>query len=608
MKPILMPAPEILELSQGFFCLGTEHRITPDPGHIRSHEPLVRLLQSSIEEMTSIHLSLDYSDKFQGIKLHQETAYEYMYEVLIHENGIDITAEEEVGLFYGIQTLRQVISQYGLKLPCLMIKDRPVLHKRGLFLDLTRGRVLKIEKIKEIIDLAASLKINEIQLYFEHTFKFSFMSEIAMGKDSISPEELTDLDDYCHDRYIELIPCIATFGHLFEVLKSQSYGELCEYDNFDNEPYSWMKRQLYHTIDVTNPDSFALVEAMIEEIAPLTRSPYINICGDETYDLGKGKSAPMAEDIGVTKMYIDFLNKVIGKVESLGKKAMFWGDVIVHHPEEIDLISKEGLCLYWQYEAQVPEEEIKHIADKRQDFYLCSAGLGWNRFMNEYDVAYKNLMDHSRYARKYGAKGMIHTDWGDFGHINVWSASIPTLYMAAHMMWSKDYGLDMETYGNLISKLHYGETSGCLVKEIFKAGGMTNFRYEYLMKWFYEHFHDMVRYGSSLGHFTEYRLQDVEADMEVLTEIKSSLSSYLTKVKVKTSYELAEMIHMVKGMIWQLEFVKVIKKEPVDKGALAISIEEWFMTYETYWRRTSKESELYRIREVVTDICRYLRS
>lgn len=642
----LLPRPDEVRLGEGYFYLGHEQGILADLEDIHRASRLMKLLKREIIDLSGLDLPLDFTGEKTGIlfKYHEsgeKNQHPGAYEMTIDQQGVTIISDSDQGFFYGIQTLKQLMKQYGLCFPYLGIKDSPSIANRGLFLDLTRGRVLKVSKIKEIIDLAASLKYNQLQLYFEHTFAYSFFTEVSMGKDGITGEELKELDDYCHERHIELIPCIATFGHIFELLKSVSYSHLCEYETFDNEPYSWMKRQLYHTIDVTNPKSLELVEKMIDEIAPLIRSGYINICGDETYDLGKGRSMEVAEKVGVTNLYIQFLNKVISKVESLGKKAMFWGDVIVHHPEKMDQISQDALCLYWQYERDVPEHEVKHISQNRDEFYLIPASVGWNRFVNDYEISYNNLMDHGEYARKYCATGIVLTDWGDFGHINIFAASIPALYMAANMMWSDDFKLSKEAYGELISRLHYGDTTETLVKQLYSISEHHQFKFEYLMKWVYEQYHDMARYGSAKKHYTDYSDEAITKDLQGIESAVRQLASLSVSINEGVKKELTEILLMAEGIKWLLSLVFVIKhgvygdvhevlgaiddpetnndgsgltclthswnltKNPVD---LAVQMEKWLMTYESYWRYNSRESELYRIREVIQQLCYFLRT
>ena len=68
-----------------------------------------------------------------------------------------------------------------------------------------------------------------------------------------------------------------------------------------------MDRMDHHTVDVTNKESLILIKKLIEEYLPLFRSKHFNICADETFDLGKGRSKHLAERIGLDTMYVEYV-------------------------------------------------------------------------------------------------------------------------------------------------------------------------------------------------------------------------------------------------------------------------------------------------------------
>ena len=68
-----------------------------------------------------------------------------------------------------------------------------------------------------------------------------------------------ELDAYCRKRHIELVPSIACFGHLYKVLRTKTYGELCEMPGMEKEPFGFVDRMRHHTLDVSNPESIQLV-------------------------------------------------------------------------------------------------------------------------------------------------------------------------------------------------------------------------------------------------------------------------------------------------------------------------------------------------------------
>ena len=228
------------------------------------------------------------------------------YTLEITEHQITILGESAAGAFYGIQTLRQLLEQE--KIPCLTITDFPGFEYRGFYHDVTRGKIPTLKTLKQLIDDMAYFKMNSLQLYIEHTFPFKEFGDYVEKNGYLTPEEIMELDDYCYENFIEFIPSIATFGHLYELLEMDKYRDLQELENFTEDQLYWFHRMGHHTIDPTNPRSIEIITSMIDQFLPLFRTNKFNICCDETFDLKKGKHK--GQDTG--KLYIDFVKKITG--------------------------------------------------------------------------------------------------------------------------------------------------------------------------------------------------------------------------------------------------------------------------------------------------------
>ena len=92
------------------------------------------------------------------------------YTLTISPDEIKIEGKGVAGAFYGIQTLKQIFEETSV--PCLEIEDEPDRIHRGFYHDITRGKVPTVETLKSLIDEMAYYKMNELQLYIEHTFPF----------------------------------------------------------------------------------------------------------------------------------------------------------------------------------------------------------------------------------------------------------------------------------------------------------------------------------------------------------------------------------------------------------------------------------------------------
>lgn len=632
-KPGLIPYPQFYELKDGHFAITEDTVISIQEEKTRYKRWLIDLRDSIYDEIgVQIVIGAIPAKKGNNITLIQEEVTaesEEAYELVISNDTIILKGQYK-GLYYGLKTLKQLIVKYKNKLPVITIKDKPAFCNRGWMIDITRGRVPKLDYLFEIVDLASDFKINMLQLYIEHTFMFDFTSEINVGKDGLSGEDIIALDTYCHEHMIQLVPCIATFGHLYEILKSDSYKHLCEYEDYPNEPYDWMKRQLHHTLDCTNPESIELVRNMLHNFVPLFRSPIVNICGDETFDIGKGKNKELAEQAGATKLYVNFLKKIISIVEELGKKVMFFGDMIIKHPEYLEELPKDIICMNWNYDPEVTEAETYTFMKAGVIQYVCPGTIGWNRALNDYEGAFQNITKLIQYGEKYKATGVLVTDWGDFGSINCLSTSLPGLILGAAMSWnSEDPNCDSLSsfYEAICPYLGYENQNELnLLSILTEISNKMHITWEHLMKWYFDVAFRNVSYGDIHDciekpdcFYFRTILEEIEILLDKLEDYKGKIYS---KLKFSRRRDLEEAVHMaklvklcqhiglmIKKFYFEPENLKVLENQELRDEAtnLAVQIEKWLLKYEKLWRTRNKESELYRIRDVMTSLCHYLR-
>ena len=364
--------------------------------------------------------------------------------------------------------------------------------------------------------------------------------------------------------HIDLIPNISCFGHLYKLLRTKSYEHLCEMPDAGQEPFGFADRMMHHTIDVTNEESLDLIKGMIEEFMPLFTSEYFNIGADETFDLGKGRSRERADKVGVKRLYIDYVRELCEFLVAKGKKPMFWGDIVCDFPEVIAELPQETICLNWGYAADQSEESTRKLAEAGAVLYNCPGVSGWNQFVNRLDVAYENIRRMCTYARQYHMEGILTTDWGDYGHINHPDFGIPGRIYGAAFSWNRNIP-DFEEMNGRISRVEFGDSSGRLVSI------MAEISRNQVFDWWMA-----VRYIEQ----TESLLSEEEDSrmIESLAEAEKAIRN-LEDIGVK-EYHMDPPIE-------------------IDAGALAAQLEEWFLFYKEVWRSVSRESELYRIQEVV---------
>lgn len=357
------------------------------------------------------------------------------YALAITRQGIRIEFRENGGLRAAAATLGQLLREYGRKLPCLKIRDWPDFPRRGVMLDISRGRVPKLETLLELVDHLADFKINEFQLYTEHTFAYRKYKPVWQKWGALTAAEIRVLDARCRELGIDLVPNQNSFGHLRYFLEHPPLRKLAEI----SEPYEGSTGDFLRfptTLAPTHPGTVKFLRGLYDELLPNFSSDYFNVGCDETWDLGRGQSRGICERRGKGNVYVDFLKTIHREVRKRGRRMMFWGDIILHHPELLPKIPQGVIALNWGYEANHPfDKEAATFAKSKRQFYVCPGTSTWMTLVGRHDNGFANLMAGAEAGRKHGAIGYLNTDWGDGGHPQPLAVSYAPFLVGAAVSW-----------------------------------------------------------------------------------------------------------------------------------------------------------------------------
>ncbi|MBO5109883.1 MAG: family 20 glycosylhydrolase [Clostridia bacterium] len=358
------------------------------------------------------------------------------YTISIAADGIRVFAAGQAGAFYAAQTLRQLVSDG--EIPCGVIVDEPDFAVRGFYHDMTRGRVASLATLKKLVDLMAATKMNMLQLYVEHVFEFKEYDGIYQQYGYMTAEETKELDAYCKERFVRLVPSLSCFGHLFELLQSEKYKDLCELENHQMERIAWGERMSHHTIHALDDRSFEVIKSLIDQYLPCFTDELFNICCDETFDLGNGRNA--GNDKG--RLYVDFVCKIVRYLTEKGKKVMMWGDVILNHSDLFPEMPEGILYGNWAYDADPTERYAEIFSSYGVAQIMCPGTNSWSRLIEDIDVGEKNIAKMASYAKKYNGVGVLNTNWGDYGNAcGLWGA-LHGLLVGASKSWSEADPID----------------------------------------------------------------------------------------------------------------------------------------------------------------------
>ena len=365
------------------------------------------------------------------------------YRLRIDRDGIAIRAATPTGLFRAATTLKQWLTSNGrqttrgFEVPPVAIDDRPDFGVRGAMLDVSRNRVPTMAYLERLIDRLAEWKVNHLQLYVEHTYAYTDHEEVWRDASPFTAEEIRKLDACCRERFIELAPNQNSFGHFHRWLVHDRYRPLAEVPEGFEHPFSIDPEPF--SLCATDPRVLELLAGLYDELLPQFGSRRFNVGLDETFDLGRGRSAEACEERGKAAVYLDFLRQIHGLVTERGRQMLFWGDIILRYPELVDQVPEDAVALCWGYEANHPfADQCARLAASDRQFWVCPGTSSWNSFGGRLQNAIGNLALAATAGREAGAQGFLITDWGDHGHLQPTPIAELPLSIGAGFAWSVD--------------------------------------------------------------------------------------------------------------------------------------------------------------------------
>ena len=403
------------------------------------------------------------------------------YRLKITPAGVLLEAQSPAAAIWGVRTLGQVAMQSppGV-LRCLTIADRPDFRDRGIYYDLARGRVPKPAHLAQMADLLGRYKINQLQLYVEHTFRFRGHPAIGRGASPLTAQDILSLDSRCRDSGVELVPSLASFGHMSRVLNLPPYRHLAE--DFGEGRYAgpeagalpgWRKRRGW-SLAPANPETYEFLDSLYAEFLPLFSSGRFNVCCDETWDLGLGQSYAMCRRLGRGRLYLSHIRRLRRLAREYGKRIMFWGDIIRSSPELIPSIPRDAIVLDWGYDHNHDFAAIRDFRRAGREFYACPGTSSWVSLFPRMHEAAANIAGFAAAGKRNGASGLLTTDWGDGGHYNFMELSWHGYLLGAEQGWNAR--ADRASFTRRFCKLFLNIDGAGFARAVDALGDVTHLR------------------------------------------------------------------------------------------------------------------------------------
>ncbi|CAM3201170.1 beta-N-acetylhexosaminidase [Stackebrandtia soli] len=407
---------------------------------------------------------------------------------------VTLRHRDPAGLRYGLALLDQIRAQSTERLPGLNIRDWPDFGIRGYMLDISRGRVPARATLERLVDVLALVRVNQLQLYTEHTFAYTDHERVWREASPLTAADIAWLDAECAARGIELVANQNSFGHMEHWLKHPEYRDRAESpDGFE----LFGAHRNASTLAATEDNAeFAL--GLLDELLGHFTSRTVNIGCDEPWEFGKGASAAAVAERGRGAVYVEHLNRLIRPLLAKGLDVQFWGDIIAHYPELVPQLPDGATAVAWTYEAPRdpsdpmpwPETNLdafraaglnpddltagftrtaQAFIEAGYPFWVAPGTSTWLSLVGRIDNARANLRDAAQVGAASGATGYLITDWGDHGHLQPPSVSVPAVAYGAAVAWCLDTNAELPL-ARAVDAHVFGDSSGRLGATLEKIG------------------------------------------------------------------------------------------------------------------------------------------
>ncbi len=350
------------------------------------------------------------------------------YKLTISGRGVRVDAQTSAGLYYAVQTLRQLITGNGKTafIPGAVIEDRPKLTYRGVMMDFAHGGLPTVAEIKRQIDFLARWKTNQYYFYNEVSIELKGYPTVGY-RSGYTQAQIRDIIAYGKQRHMDVVPFLNLYGHLHELLRSEQYADLAI-------------GQYGHELDPRKPATNALLKDWIAQYADLFPGPFIHVGFDETWETKR-----IADDkdarINSEDLWVQQLAFVQGELKKYGKTVLAWTDMNNYYPDIIRKIPSEVIPVLWEYKPDTVEinRYLNPILKEKKPFFIQPAVSGWGHIYPDADYTYDNIGLCLQAGVKHHALGFIHSVWTDpvepfvraswlfmaYGCIGAWQGEVP---------------------------------------------------------------------------------------------------------------------------------------------------------------------------------------
>ncbi|HEY0867505.1 MAG TPA: beta-N-acetylhexosaminidase [Fimbriimonas sp.] len=338
----IVPLPSSLQMRSGRFRL--DERTLVSFQH-EDDAPTAKLLRRAIGRQTGVPVKIGRRARPRGILLARATGLpREAYRLTVREIGVTIEASDAAGMFYGTQTLLQLLE--GPELPGCDIEDVPSFPWRGLMLDAAR-HFQRVETVKRVLDQMALLKLNVLHWHLVDDSgwrlqieRYPLLTEWTQkrlrdepgGRGFYTRNQVREIVAYALDRQIRIVPEIEIPAHTTVAMAAYPHltctGERAPATGVGIHRFTHSTGKRIYC--ASNPECLEFVSNVLDEVCELFPSPVIHVGGDERPE-GIWSACPRCSNLmereglsSETALQRWFMGKVAEIVRRKGRRSMAW--------------------------------------------------------------------------------------------------------------------------------------------------------------------------------------------------------------------------------------------------------------------------------------------
>lgn len=352
------------------------------------------------------------------------------YHIRVSTSGAEVRAASSAGLFYGAETVLQLVEGdgTGASLPAVEIDDWPSMAYRGVMFDKSHGALPTEEAVKRQIDFLAQWKGNQYYFYSEVSIELKGYPLLAQGG-RYTREQVRRIIAYARERHVDVVPCLEFFGHLHDVFRVERYARLSV------SPHGG-------DLNPRNEEMLRMLEDWVGQMAALFPSSWLHMGLDEPWELERGGSAATGVEPG--KLYLEQLTRMSAMVRKHGKRPMFWADitsgarVFDKYPELMAKLPAGLIPVPWRYGDEKDYTAMLEPFQKAGIPTVIGTGItAWDTILPDYHVTFGNIDGFVRDGRRFGAIGILNTEWSDDAQI-LYRTTQPGIAYGAAAAWQSE--------------------------------------------------------------------------------------------------------------------------------------------------------------------------